>query len=111
MITRIFDDQSQKVIARGNIVYYILQWGSAETSTNIISYKLTIECYEGFYIYTITDFIDSNWTNQLGINVRGGDFDNDDQGKIPNKSWMKIKKQVDKEIKEIISNLKRTMDS
>ena len=41
--------------------------------------------------------------------VQGGDFDQDNKGKVPKRQWEKIKSWVDKDIKKNIDKLKQTM--
>jgi Domain of unknown function (DUF4468) with TBP-like fold len=113
-VARIFDDQALKIMVRGSVSY-----GAAGTTTGygstrepiVIVYKISIECHEGYYIYTFTDFSQGDWHGEYYTVNKAGDLDKDDPAQMSERKWKKLKINLDKKVKEQIQALKKTMKS
>jgi Domain of unknown function (DUF4468) with TBP-like fold len=115
VVLRSLDEESKKVTARGTYTYLVSVTAPTERSgaqprgESRILYSLIIQCHDGSYTYTFTDFIMTDRPSEYAGNLPGGDFDEDKSGKVPKRKWQKVKSYVDSEVKKSIEFLKKRM--
>lgn len=103
-VTQMNDDAAFTTVVKGSTKPSL---GLGATREGLVTFKMTIQCKDGRYKYSLTDFLHE------GAQYSGGALENEkpDCGTffLPKSSWNKLKKQVAETVTLMADNLKKDM--
>ena len=103
-VTQMNDDAGKQIVGNGTLAVTFRALGSVHPG-GFVSYRLTIQCKEGKYRFTIKEFTHDG----VGNLNDGGPLEKEGVKNIFKKDWKGIKDQTNTKILKLISALKNYM--
>jgi hypothetical protein len=111
-VTQLDDANAKTVMAKGLMPVSVKSLGS-NWDYGYVRFQLTIQCKDGRYKYSFTDFVHEDKPGQR--HADGGPLENEKPGcgtmQLSKKYWENIKKETDETTKAMIEDLKKHMAS
>lgn len=109
-VTSLDDLETSTVITKGNIPWYYTN-GFGSTPGGTVSFKFTIQCKEGRYRYSVSNFVHTDM--RRNGDYSGGAFENEKAAcgsfLMPKRTWNKVKSDINQSVLEFLGDLKNTM--
>lgn len=105
-VTDLSDQESKQIVAKG-LVRPVVSDGMMKRDMGEVDFVCTIQCRDGRYKYTFTDFAQKSnaWPNTLG------ELEQKKVPKITAATWQRIKDFTNDKIVKAISDLKKIMSN
>jgi hypothetical protein len=107
-VTQMEDQEAKTVIGKGNMPVDIKALGMAWPGR--VDFKITIQCKDGRYKYSFSDFVFNYQAGTKGKAFQYG-MEEDDHKGLNKKQWDNVKQQVDDTITAAVVDLKKQMAS
>lgn len=111
-VTQLADEETKTVVVKGLIPIEIKSMGKYWPFGNVYA-KITIQCKDGRYKYSITDLVHEHRT--VKNDVSGGNLENEKPicGTLfmPKKQWEAVKECTNEKVKALIAKLTKEMVS
>lgn len=109
-VTDLSDENSKTVIIKGNMPVSVRSMGSF-WDYGVVWFQISIQCKDGRYKYSITDFVHEDKPGPRGANGGSLESEKPECGtlKLPKKYWEYIKTDADQTTKTLIADMKKAM--